>query len=459
MTNSTNPKTNYIKLNTAIPGPKSTELQIRRTNAITKSLGQANPIAVASAQGSLLHDVDGNTFIDLAGGIGMMAVGHNHPKVVKALQDQAALAIHPGALVVNFEGYPALAERLNSLTPGDFAKKTLLGNGGAEAVENAVKIARSYTGRAGIIVFEGGYHGRTNLTMSMTSKYGLFKKGFGPFASEVYRLPFPNPYRPPVGMSAEQWIDWCCWNLDNALVAQIDGSALACIVIEPIQGEGGFIPVPTKFLQKIREICDKTGAVMIADEIQSGSGRTGKLYAIERSGVIPDMVISAKSLGAGMPISAVTGRADIMDAPHLGGVGSTYGGSPMACAAALAVLDVLTQPGFLEQAATVERVVHEVWEPLRGELPIGDIRGVGAMMAVEFVHNTETKEPWMEVIAAAVPLTLKRGVIVMRAGLYSNCIRFLPALDIPEDMLREAMLAVADAVREAYIAARQPALV
>lgn len=450
----------YIKLNTPIPGPKTQELQKRRAAAITSALGQANGVAVASAQGSLVQDVDGNTLIDVAGGIGMMAVGHNHPKVVKALQDQAALAIHPGALVVNFEGYPALAERLNALTPGDFPKKTLLANGGAEAVENAVKIARSYTGRAGVIVFEGGYHGRTNLTMSMTSKYGLFKKGFGPFASEVYRLPFPNTYRPPVGMTAEQWVDWCCWNLENALTAQIDGSALACIVIEPVQGEGGFLPVPTKFLQKVREICDRTGAVMIADEIQSGSGRTGKLYAIEHSGVIPDMVISAKSLGAGVPISAVTGKAEIMDAPHLGGVGSTYGGSPLACAAALAVLDVLTEPGFLEKAQTVERVVREVWEPLRGELPIGDVRGIGAMMAVEFVKDADTREPWMEVIAAAVPLAVKRGVLVMRAGLYSNCIRFLPALDIPEDMLREAMLAVADAVKEAYatMKAKEPTL-
>ncbi len=449
----------HIKLNTPVPGPNSVALQQRRAAAVSRGLGQANAVAVASAQGSLVTDVDGNTFIDLACGIGMMAVGHNHPKVVAALQAQAAQAIHPGALVVNFEGYPALAERLNGLTPGDFPKKTLLANGGAEAVENAVKIARAHTGRAGVIVFEGAYHGRTNLTMSMTSKYGLFKKGFGPFASEVYRLPFPNPYRPPAGMDADAWIDWCCWNLDNALVAQIDGSALACIVIEPVMGEGGFIPTPAKFLRKIREVCDRTGAVMIADEIQSGSGRTGKMYAIEHSGVVPDLVITAKSLGAGVPVSAVTGRAEIMDAPHLGGVGSTYGGSPLACAAALAVLDVLHEPGFMDHAQTVERVVREVWEPLRGELPIGDIRGIGAMMVVEFVKDTESKEPWMEVIANAVPLAVQRGVLLIRAGLYSNCIRFLPALDIPEDMLREALTAVADAVREAYGTLREAEVV
>ncbi|THF71485.1 4-aminobutyrate--2-oxoglutarate transaminase [Deinococcus sp. Arct2-2] len=444
----------YINLKTAIPGPNSVALQQRRAAAVSKGLGQANAVAVQSARGSLVTDVDGNTFIDLAGGIGMMAVGHNHPKVVAAVQAQVAEAIHPCALVTNFEGYPALAERLNSLTPGDFAKKTLLANGGAEAVENAVKIARAYTGRAGVIVFEGAYHGRTNLTMAMTSKYGLFKKGFGPFAPEVYRLPFPNPYRAPEGLSSEQWIDWCCWNLENALVAHIDGSALACIVIEPVMGEGGFIPTPAKFLHKIRELCDRTGAVMIADEIQSGSGRTGRLYAIEHAGVVPDLLVSAKSLGAGTPISAVTGRAEIMDAPHLGGVGSTYGGSPISCAAALAVLDILTEPGFLQQAEMIERVIRDVWEPLRGELPIGDIRGVGAMMAVEFVKDPHTKEPWMDLVAAAVPLAVGRGVLLIRAGLYSNCLRFLPALDISEDMLREGLSAVVDAMREAYAGVR-----
>lgn len=445
----------HIQLKTEIPGPNSRALQQRRAGAISSALGQANPVAAASARGAFVTDVDGNTLIDLACGIGMMAVGHNHPAVVAAVRAQAEQAIHPGALVVNFEAYPALAEQLNARTPGDFPKKTLLGNGGAEAVENAVKLARSYTGRQGVIVFEGAYHGRTNLTMSMTSKYGLFKKGFGPFAGEVYRLPFPNPYRAPEGLSAEGWTEWCCWNLDNALTAHIDASALACVVIEPVMGEGGFIPTPHAFLRKIRELCDRTGAVMIADEIQSGSGRTGRLFAIEHSGVVPDIVISAKSLGAGLPISAVTGRAEIMDAPHLGGVGSTYGGSPLACAAALAVLDILT-PEFMAQGQRVERIVRETFEPLRGELPIGDIRGVGAMMVVEFVKDAQTKEPWMELVAAAVPLAVRRGVLVIRAGLYSNCLRFLPPLDIPEDALREALGAVVEALKEAYEGIRPP---
>ncbi|MCX7600478.1 MAG: aminotransferase class III-fold pyridoxal phosphate-dependent enzyme, partial [Meiothermus sp.] len=308
-----------------------------------------------------------------------------------------------------------------------------------------------YTGRPGIIVFEGAYHGRTNLTMAMTSKWGLFKKGFGPFAPEVYRLPVPNLYRTPEGMTEEEWVDWCGWNLENALTAHIDPSALAAIVIEPVIGEGGFIPVPHKFLRKIREVCDAAGAVMIADEIQSGSGRTGKLWAIEHSGVVPDLIISAKSLGAGMPISAVTGRAEILDAPHVGGVGSTYGGNPLACVAALEALKILTSPGFLDKAQHIERMVRETFEPLKAEIPVlGDVRGVGAMMVLEFVKDPKTKEPWQEFAMETIKLASRRGVILIRAGLYTNCIRFLPALDIPEDMLREALLVVAGAIRETY---------
>ena len=441
----------YINLKTPIPGPKSQELQARRAAAVTGALAQANPIAVAKAAGSLVYDVDGNTLIDLAGGIGVLAVGHTPQAVVEAIKAQADDLLHMCSIVGNYESYVALCEALNRSTPGSFAKKTLLSNGGAEAVENAVKYARRYTGRAGIIVFEGAYHGRSNLTMAMTSKYGLFKKGFGPFAPEVYRLPVPNLYRTPAGMSQEQYLDWCCWNLENALTAYVDASALAAIVIEPIIGEGGFIPVPAKFLRKIREVCDAAGAVMIADEIQSGSGRTGKMWAIEHSGVIPDLVISAKSLGAGMPISAVTGKAEIMDSPHVGGVGSTYGGNPLACVAALESLKILQSPGFLDQAKTVERVVRETFEPVKAEIPVlGDVRGVGAMMAIEFVKDKDSREPWQEFAMETIKLASKQGVILIRAGLYTNCIRFLPALDIPEDMLREALGIVANAIRTTY---------
>ncbi len=441
----------YIQLKTPIPGPQSQALQARRAAAVSGALAQANPIAVRKAHGSLVEDVDGNVFIDLAGGIGALGVGHTPQSVVEAIKAQADALVHMCGIVANYEPYVALCEALNRLTPGDFPKKTLLANGGAEAVENAVKFARRYTGRPGIIVFEGAYHGRTNLTMAMTSKWGLFKKGFGPFAPEVYRLPLPNLYRTPEGMTPEQYVDWCCWNLENALTAHIDPSALAAIVIEPVIGEGGFIPVPHRFLRKIREVCDAAGAVMIADEIQSGSGRTGRLWAIEHSGVIPDLLISAKSLGAGMPISAVTGRAEILDSPHVGGVGSTYGGNPLACAAALQALAILTSPGFLQQAQRIEGIVRETFEPLKAEVPaLGDVRGVGAMMALEFVRDPKSKEPWPEFAMETIRRASQRGVILIRAGLYTDCIRFLPALDIPEDMLREALGVVAGAMRETH---------
>ncbi len=440
-----------IQLKTALPGPNSLALQVRRAAAVSSALGQANPVAIKRAKGSMLEDVDGNLLIDLAGGIGVLAVGHAPESIKAALHKQVDEYLHICSIVANYEPYVELCEKLNSLTPGTFAKKTLLSNGGAEAVENAVKFARRFTGRAGIIVFEGAYHGRSNLTMAMTSKYSLFKKGFGPFAPEVYRLPMPNLYRTPKGMSQADYLEWSCWNLENALVAHVDGSALAAIVIEPIIGEGGFIPVPKKFLEKIREICDKTGAVMIADEIQSGSGRTGKMYAIEHTGVVPDMVISAKSLGAGLPISAVTGRAEILDSPHVGGAGSTYGGNPLACVAALEAIKILTSQEAIDGAARVERIVREIFEPMQLEIPIlGDVRGVGGMMCLEFVHDQASKEPWMEIVPQIVKGCLEGGVILLRAGLYTNCIRFLPEVTIDEATFREALEVVAGAIRQVY---------
>jgi 4-aminobutyrate aminotransferase / (S)-3-amino-2-methylpropionate transaminase / 5-aminovalerate transaminase len=440
-----------IQLKTALPGPNSQALQARRAAAVSSALGQANPVAIKRARGSILEDVDGNMLIDLAGGIGVLAVGHGPESVKAALHKQVDEYLHICSIVANYEPYVELCEKLNSLTPGTFAKKTLLSNGGAEAVENAVKFARRFTGRAGIIVFEGAYHGRSNLTMAMTSKYSLFKKGFGPFAPEIYRLPLPNLYRTPKGMSQADYLEWSCWNLENALVAHVDGSALAAIVIEPIVGEGGFIPVPKKFLEKIREICDKTGAVMIADEIQSGSGRTGKMYAIEHTGVVPDMIISAKSLGAGLPISAVTGRAEILDSPHIGGAGSTYGGNPLACVAALEAIKILTSQEAQDGATRIERIVREVFEPMQLEIPIlGDVRGVGGMMCLEFVHDQASKEPWMEIVPQIVKGCLEGGVILLRAGLYTNCIRFLPEVTIAEATFREALEVVAGAIRQVY---------
>jgi 4-aminobutyrate aminotransferase/(S)-3-amino-2-methylpropionate transaminase len=446
----------YIRLNTEIPGPKAKQLLARRAAAVPAGLAKATDVVVERAEGSLVFDVDGNTLIDMAGGIGMLAVGHSPAPVVEAIQKQAEKFIHPCSLVATYEPYIALAELLNDLTPGDFPKKTLFANSGAEAIENAVKLARKYTGRSTVICFEGGYHGRTLLTLSLTSKYGLFKSGFGPFAPEIVRLPIPNTYRTPAGMTAEQYVDFGIQQLDHAFTAQVDPSAVAAILIEPVQGEAGFLPVPPRFLKRIRELSERHGIVMIADEVQCGSGRTGRMFAVEHYGIVPDMIASAKSLGAGMPIGAVTGRAEIMDSAHLGGVGSTYGGSPVACVAAIEALKMIRQPEFLAHANRLGAVMREVLEGWKRQWPVvGDVRGLGPMLLVELVTDRETKTP----LAAADTLAVVRhavanGVLLIRAGLFSNCIRFLPPLNMPEDMLREALAVVGRAI-EATVTANQ----
>lgn len=441
----------YIRLNTEIPGPRAKDLIARRAAATPAGLGRATDVVVERADGGLVFDVDGNTFIDLAGGIGMLAVGHSPAPVVNAIQNQAAKFIHPCALVATYEPYVTLAELLNEITPGTFRKKTLLANSGAEAVENAIHLSRKHTGRPSIICFEGGYHGRTLLTLSLTSKYGLFKSGFGPFAPEIVRLPIPQLYRTPAGMTADQYIDFGIRQLETALVTQVDPKAVAAMIIEPVQGEAGFIPVPPRFLTRIRELCTEHGIVMIADEVQCGMGRTGRLFAIEHYNIVPDLVTIAKSLGAGMPISAVTGRAEIMDSAHLGGVGGTYGGSPVACAAAIEAVNIIRQPAFLAHARRLGDVMRDVMESWKAESPIvGDVRGLGPMMLAEFVRSRETKEPASsEETLAIVRQAVANGVVVMRAGLYSNCVRLLPPLTMPEAMLREGLDALGRAVRSA----------
>ena len=399
-----------------------------------------------------MFDVDGNTLIDLAGGIGMLAVGHAHPAVVRAIADQAAKYVHPCALVTTYEPYVRLAEMLNELTPGAFKKKTIFANSGAEAVENAVKLARKYTGRAAIVCFEGGYHGRTLLTLSLTSKYGLFKSGFGPFAPEIVRLPVPDLYRRPASLTEDEYLDLAILQLEKAFVAQIDPKAVAAMIIEPVQGEAGFVPVPPRFLRRIRELCTEHGIVMIADEVQCGMGRTGRLFAVEHYGVVPDLITTAKSLGAGMPIAAVTGRAEIMDSSHPGGIGSTYGGNPIACAAAIEAVNIIRQPEFLAHASRLGEVMREVMEDWKRWPIVGDVRGLGPMMLVEMVRSRATKEPAAaETTLQIVRDAVARGVIVMRAGLYSNCVRLLPPLNIPEAMLREALSALGGAIESAAV--------
>jgi len=438
----------YIRAATEVPGPRARDLIARRAAAAPAGLGRATDVVVERADGGLVFDVDGNTFIDLAGGIGMLAVGHAPARVVKAIQDQAAKYIHPCALVTTYEPYVRLAELLNAITPGSFPKKTILANSGAEAVENAVNLSRKYTGRSSVICFEGGYHGRTLLTLSLTSKYGLFKSGFGPFAPEIVRLPIPQLYRRPKGMTEDECVDFGIRQLEHAFVAQVEPKAVAAILIEPVQGEAGFVPVPPRFLTRIRELCTEHGIVMIADEVQCGMGRTARLFAVEHYGIVPDVITIAKSLGAGMPIAAVTGRAEVLDAAHLGGVGGTYGGSPVACAAAIEAIDMIRRPEFMAHAARLGDVMREVMNGWKARWPIvGDVRGLGPMMVVEFVTDRESRQPAPpELTLAIIRKAVANGVVVMRAGLFSNCVRLLPPLTMPEDMLREGLGALGAAV-------------
>ena len=439
-----------IRLVTEVPGPRSRQILARREAATPRGNAKLTPISVESAHGSVVVDVDGNQFLDLAGGIGVLAVGHTPDKVVAALQAQASKLIHTCAIVSTYEPFVEVAERLNQIAPGDFPKKTVLMTTGAEAVETAVHVARSHQQRQGIVVFEGAFHGRTNLTMAMTSKFNLFKKGFGPFAPEVYRFQFPNVYRRPSGMSEAAFIDWHIKLLDESFVAQVDPSHVAAIFVEPVQGEGGFVPAPFPWLRRLRELADEHGILLVSDEIQSGMGRTGTLWAIEHAGVIPDMITTAKSLAAGMPLSAVVGPAEVMDAPHPGGLGGTYSGNPLACVAALAAIDEITDPAFLERSAAIGERLRNGLQTIREAHPslVGDVRGLGSMLVMEFVKDPATRQPWMEATAAVTVETLKRGVITIRAGLYSNCVRFLPPLDITDAQLNEALDVVAASVEQ-----------
>ncbi len=442
-----------IDLITEIPGPNSRALVARREAATPRGAAKATTIAVERAEGAVLIDVDGNRLLDFAGGIGALAIGHCPPAVVEAIRAQAQRLIHLCAIVGTYEPYVRTAELLNEVTPGDFPKKTVLLNSGAEALETAVKIARSATGRPAVIVFEGAYHGRTNLTLAMTSKYGLFKKGFGPFAPEIYRLPFPYVYRRPAGMSEEAFVDDAIARLEYALIAQVDPQAVAAIVIEPVQGEGGFIPTPARFLRRIRELCTEHGIVMVADEVQCGFGRTGRLFAIEHYGIVPDLIATAKSLAAGMPLAAVTGRAELMDAPHPGGLGGTYSGNPLACVAAIEAIEMIRQPAFLARAEAVGARLRAHLEAFYNEIPlVGDVRGLGPMLLAELVTDRERKTPAAAETLAVTAEALKRGVVCMRAGILANGIRLLPPLTISDEQIDEGMAVIGEALR---VVARQ----
>ncbi len=444
-----------IKLVTAVPGPNSMALVARRDAAVSRGSARLTGIAVASGDGAAVTDVDGNTFLDFAGGIGTLAAGHVPPTVVDAIRDQAGRLIHMCSIVATYEPYVEVCERLNACVPGDFDKKTTLLNSGAEAVETAVKVARAYTGRQALIVFEGAYHGRTNLTLGMTSKYALFKNGFGPFPSEVYRLPFPNPYRRPAGMSEDDYVQYCIDQFDHALIAQVAPQAVAAVVVETAQGEGGFLPLPPRFAAHLRARCSEHGMLFVADEVQCGMGRTGRLFAVEHYGLVPDLLVSGKSIAGGMPLAAVTGRAEIMDAPNPGGLGGTYSGNPVACAAALAAIDMLDSPAFRARALEVGQRIRGHLDRLQADHPdvIGEVRGLGPMLAMELVRDPVSRAPDAALTNAITAETLKRGLITIRAGLYSNCLRLLPALTLSDAQIDEGMAVLAEAVAAARAAA------
>ena len=421
---------------------KSADLKARKSAAVANGVSTKG-IYVAKAENAEIWDANGKRFIDFAAGIAVVNTGHRHPKVMAAVAEQAQLFAHTCFHVLSYESYVHLAERLNALAPGDFPKKTLFLSTGAEALENAVKIARYHTKRSAIIAFSGGFHGRTLMTMALTGKMMPYKRGFGPFPAEIYHAEFPLPYR---GITTEHALA----DLDRLFHGDIDPKSVAAIVIEPVQGEGGFNVAPFDFLRALRRVCDEHGIVLIADEVQGGIGRTGKMFSIEHSGVVPDLIATAKGLGGGFPLSGVTGRAAMMDSAHPGGLGGTYGGNPISIAAAHAVLDVIEAEGLCARASRVGQKMRAHLEALQKEIPaIGDVRGLGAMMAFELVKDPKTKEPDAALTAAILASAEKRGLVLLSCGTEANVVRLLAPLTIPDAILEEGLGLLSAAVKDA----------
>ena len=429
------------KLVTAIPGPKSQELMARKNAAVASGVGVALPVSIVAAGGGVMVDADGNSLIDLGSGIAVTGVGNSAPAVVEAVMNQVQQFTHTCFTVTPYEGYIAVAEKLNELTPGDHEKRSALFNSGAEAVENAIKIARHYTKRNAVVVFDHAYHGRTNLTMGMTAKNIPYKDGFGPFAPEVYRVPTSYPFRD--GLTGAEAAEIALTQIEK----QVGASNLAAMIIEPIQGEGGFIAPAEGFLPALSEWATKNNVVFIFDEVQTGFARTGDLFAANHEGVVADLVTTAKGIAGGLPLSAVTGRAEIMDSAHAGGLGGTYAGSPIACAAALATIETYQAENLADRAREIGAIIDEFFTELqKSDDRIGDIRGRGAMKAIELVESGSTK-PNAALTGAIAKYAGEQGVILLTCGTYGNVIRFLPPLAIGDELLREGLQVVADALK------------
>ncbi len=447
-----------IQLKTAVPGPKSRALAERRAAAVPRGLSHATPVYVAKAEGATIEDVDGNRFIDFAGGIGCINIGHRSPAVLEAIDKQSEQFLHTCVQVTPYESYIRLAERLNELTPGDFPKKTLFVNTGAEAVENAVKIARAYTKRPGIIAFEDAFHGRTMMTLALTSKTHPYKAGFQPFPAEVYRIPYAYCYRCSYSLKYPSCELYCARHLEDTFKRVVAHEGVAAVIAEPILGEGGFVAPPLDYFKTLIEICHKHGVLFIADEVQTGFGRTGSLFACDRYGIEPDIIVTAKSLGGGLPIAAITGRAEIMDAPGPGGLGGTFAGNPLSCAAALAVLD-----SFEEQPLNVRAdELGNMFQKRAREWPknwtiVGDVRGLGGMQAIEIVKSPSTREPAPDDTKAITTYCYQHGVITISAGSYGNVVRLLMPLVITDDQMNEALNVLEAGIRAVCESKRQVA--
>jgi len=439
----------HIALKTAVPGPRSRELHKARAEAIPRGAANLIPVFIARGDGAILEDVDGNRFIDFAGGIGALNTGHAPAAVVRAIQQQAERFIHSCFHVTMNEPYLRLAETLNRITPGDHPKKTFFVNSGAEAIENAVKVARRFTGRGGVIGFEDAFHGRTLLALSLTGRVRPYKDGFGPYVPEIHRMPYSYCYRCPWGKKYPGCNIECATFLEDFFQRYADPKTVAALVVEPILGEGGFVMPPREYYPILANICRKQGILVIADEVQTGFGRSGTLWACEQWGLVPDILVAAKSIAAGMPLASVTGRAEVMDAADEGSLGGTFGGNPVACAAALASIGLIETQGLVQRAVRIGERVRACFEGLWKKCAfVGNVRGAGAMRAIEFVRDRATKEPARDLVEGVRRACWERGLMVLGAGTYGNVIRTLMPLVITEDQLEEGLEVLEGAVLE-----------
>lgn len=442
-------KETNVKLITSIPGPKSKEIIAERKKYVADGVSMSVDIAVEEAKGALLKDVDGNVFLDFAAGIGVQNIGHCDEEVIAAVKEQADKYIHPCFHVATYEPYIKLAKKLTEITPGNHEKKVMLANSGAEALENAIKVAKTYTKKTGILSANGSFHGRTNMTMSITSKYKPYKNGFGPFVPDTYKFDYPYSYRAPLGVSPEDYADECIQKLRTMLKTTISPDMIACLVVEPLQGEGGFVVPTAKYMQELQKICNENNIVFIVDEVQAGFGRTGKMFAHEHYGIVPDIVTMSKSIAAGVPLSAVLGKKEIMDSACVGGIGGTYGGSPLACVAALKVIEKIEKEDLCKKSLELGAYITGRLNAMKEKYDIiGDVRGLGSMIGLEFVKDRTTKEPEVDLVKTIIKKCYQKGVIVLGAGILSNVIRFLPPLVMTEEQVKYGMDVLDEAIAE-----------